>query len=287
MESPLYKRLIVSRLLPDFLSRLLPARLTIGLSSDGIAIVITKGIKNSIVHQQFITDTQYADWQSLVQQLNATLSQLKLVSNSVCTVVLSSDFVRYLVLPAQSFTMSESEKIAYIQAAYRDIYGAVTDNWHIKCDDAAPNQNMLAVAVDTQLMTALGQLATQYLFKLKSVQPQLMAAFNGVMPQILRKNGYLVLLEQTKLMLIRLQNGQCQHLRALTFSSDWQLDLQQAIQRESALNEEIEAVDKQLYIYAPALKNTLISDIKGWNIKKIGLKNGLPNPHYAMLEAVL
>lgn len=287
MESPLYKRLIVSRLLPNFLSRLLPARLTIGLSCDGIAIVITKGIKNTIVHQQFIADTQHADWQSLVQQLDATLSQLKLVSNSVCTVVLSSDFVRYLVLPAQPFAMSESEKTAYIQAAYRDVYGAVTDEWQIKCDDAAPNQNMLAVAVDSQLMNALGQLATQYLFKLKSVQPQLMASFNGVMPQILRKNGYLVLLEQTKLMLIRLQNGQCQHLRALTFSGDWQLDLQQAIQRESALNEEIAAVDKQLYIYAPALKNTLISDIKGWNIKKIGLKNGLPNPHYAMLEAVL
>lgn len=277
----------MSRLLPDFLSRLLQARLTIGLSSDGIAIVITKGIKNTIVHQQFITDTRHADWQSLVQQLDATLSQLKLASNSVCTLVLSSDFVRYLVLPALPFAMSESEKIAYIQAAYRDVYGAVTDDWHIKCDDAAPNQNMLAVAVDAQLMTALGQLATQHLFKLKSVQPQLMAAFNGVMPQISRKNGYLVLLERTKLMLMRLQNGQCQHLRTLTFSGDWQLDLQQAIQRESVLNEEIAAADKQLYIYAPAQKNTLISDIKGWSVKKIGLKNGLPDPHYAMLEAVL
>lgn len=287
MESPLYKRLIVSRLLPDFLSRLLQGRLTIGLSSDGIAIVITKGIKNNIEHQQFIADTRHADWQSLVHQLDATLSQLKLVSNSVCTVVLSSDFVRYLVLPALPFAMSESEKIAYIQASYRDIYGAVTDEWHIKCDDAAPNQNMLAVAVDAQLMTALGQMATQHLFKLKSVQPQLMAAFNGVMPQISRKNGYLVLLEQTKLLLMRLQNGQCQHLRTLTFSSDWQLDLQQAIQRESVLNEEIAAADKQLYIYAPAQKNTLISDIKGWSVKKIGLKNGLPDPNYAMLEAVL
>ena len=277
----------MSRLLPDFLNRYVATCLSIGLSGDGIAIVIAKGVKNTIVQQQFIANTQQADWQSLVQQLDTALSQIKLASNTVCTVVLSSDFVRYLVLPAQPFAMSESEKTAYIQAAYRDIYGAVTDGWHIKCDDAAPNQNMLAVAVDAQLMTALSQLATQYLFKLKSVQPQLMAAFNGVMPQISRKNGYLVLIEQTKLMLMRLQNGQCQQLRTLAFSGDWQLDLQQAIQRESALNEEITIADKQLYIYAPAQKNALINDIKGWNVKKIGLKNGLLNPHYAILEAVL
>ncbi len=283
----LYKRLIVSRLLPDFLNRLVATRLSIGLSNDGIAIVMTKGAKNNVVHQQFIANTQQADWQSLVQQLDAALSQLKLASNTVCTVVLSSDFVRYLVLPAQPFAMNETEKTAYIQAAYRDIYGAVADGWHIKCDDVPPNQNMLAVAVDAQFMAALSQLALQRSFKLNSVQPQLMAAFNGVMPQISRKNGYLVLLEQSKLMLMRLQNGQCQHLRTLAFSGDWQLDLQQAIQRESALNEEIAAADKQLYIYAPAQKNTLMSDIKGWNVKRIGLKNSLLNAHYVMLEAVL
>lgn len=287
MASPLYKRLTVSRLLPDFLSRLLPACLSIGLSSDGIAIVMSKGAKNNIVHQQFIANTQKADWQSLLQQLDVALSQLKLASNTIVTVVLSSDFVRYLVLPAQLFTMNETEKTAYIQAAYRDIYGVVADGWHIKCDDAAPDENMLAVAVDAQLMAALSQLAVQRSFKINSVQPQLMAAFNGLMSQISRKNGYLVLLEQSKLLLMRLQNGQCQHLRALALSGDWQLDLQQAIQRESALNEEVTAADKQLYIYAPAQKNALISEIKGWNIKKIGLKNSLPNAHYAMLEAVL
>ena len=286
-----YKRLIVSRLLPDFLNRLVAMRLSIGLSSDGIAIVMRKGAKNNNMHQQFIANTQQADWQSLLQQLDAALSQLKLASNTVCTVVISSDFVRYLVLPAQPFAMNEAEKTAYIQAAYRDIYGAVADGWHIKCDDAPPEQNRLAVAVDVQLMAALSQLAVQYSFKLKSVKPQLMAAFNGLMPQISRKSGYLVLLEQSKLLLIRLQNGHCQQLRTLAFSTDWQVDLQQSIQRESALNDDNITTDKPLFIYAPAHKNTTIKSIKGWNIQKVALKNvsktPLNNPHYAMLEAVL
>ena len=281
----------MSRLLPDFLNRLVATRLSIGLAGDGIAIVISNGAKNNIVHQQFIANTQQADWQTLVQQLDAALSQLKLASNTVCTVVLSSDFVRYLVLPAQPFAMNEVEKTAYIQAAYHDIYGAVADGWHIKCGDAAPAQNMLAVAVDAQLMAALSQMAVQYSLKLKSVQPQLMAAFNGLMPQISRKSGYLVLLEQSKLLLMRLQNGHCQQLRTLAFSTDWQLDLQQSIQRESALNDDSITTDKPLFIYAPAHKNTAIKNIKGWNIQKVAIKNAaktpLNNPHYAMLEAVL
>jgi hypothetical protein len=277
----------VSRLLPDFLSRFVATRLTIGLSGDGIAIVQNKVFVKDLVYQQFIASVQNADWPSLLQQLDAALSQLKLPKNTPITVVLSSDFVRYLMLPAQPFAMNSAENAAYTQAAYRDIYGLAADNWHIKCDDAAPDQNRLAVAVDAQLMAALSQLAAQYSFKLKSVQPQLMAAFNGLMPQLARKNGYLVLLEQSKLLLIRLQNGQCQHLRALALNGDWQLDLLQAVERESALNDDRTANDKQLFIYAPAQKNTAINQIQGWKTQKIGLKNTLSNPPYSMLEAVL
>lgn len=277
----------MSLLLPDFLSRLVATRLTIALSSDGIALVQQARFKKTFVQQKFIANTQTTDWQSLVQQLDAALSQLKLASNTLCTIVLSSDFVRYLMLPAQQFAMSKAEKNAYIQAAYRDIYGAAADGWLIKCDDAAPNDNMLAVAVDEQLMVALSQLAAQHKLKIRSVQPYLMAAFNGLVPQMARKNGYLALLEQSKLLLIRLHNGKCQHLRTIAFHHDWQLDLQQAIQRESALNESDVASEKHLFIYAPTQKNTAIDAMQGWKIQKIGLKNALANPYYAMLEAVL
>ena len=273
--------------MPNFFSEFKATHLAISVGIDGLAIVQSKGFKKTLVHQQFVASDQESDWQLLVQQLAAALLQLKTASNTLCTIVLSSDFVRYLVLPAQPFAMNNVEKMAYIQAAYRNIYGPVTDDWHIKCDDAAPNVCMLAVAVDAQLMVALAQLATQHQLKLDSVQPYLMAAFNALIPQLLGKNGYLVLLEQSKLLLIRLQNGKCQHLRTLTFHHDWQLDLQQAIVRESALNEDCITANKQLFVYAPAKKNTTINKIIGWEIQKVDLKNGLSNPQYSMLEAVL
>lgn len=291
----------MSRLLPSLFSHLTGARLYLALSAEGIAIVQqSSGFKKQLIKQQYVSNNQAknsANWQSIVNQLDDSLSQLKPAKNTLVTVVLSSDFVRYLILPVQQIAMNFAEKMAYVQAAYREIYGAAADSWQIKCHDSAPHQSTLAVATDCQLIVALSQLMAKHQLNLHSVQPYLMTAFNGLMPQIAQKNGYLVLLENTKLQLVQLQNGICQQLRTVSCHDDWQLDLQQAIQREMVLNEHAE---NRVLVYAPAHKNTALKPMQGFTIEKIGekigLKNGLSNrpkselindAHFALLEAVI
>lgn len=285
----------MSRLLPSLLSHFTGARLYLALSAEGVAMVQqSSGFKKQLIKQQYISNNQpqnSANWQSIVNQLDDSLSQLKPAKNMLVTIVLSSDFVRYLILPVQQIAMNFSEKTAYVQAAYHEIYGVAADGWHIKCHDSAPHQSTLAVATDNQLIEALSQLMAKHQLNLHSVQPYLMTAINGLMPQIAQKNGYLVVLENTKLLLIRLQNGACQQLRTIACHDDWQLDLQQAIQREAVLNEHAENL---VLVYAPTHKNTGLKPMQGFNVEKIGLKNGLSNrpseitnPHFALLEAVL
>lgn len=286
----------MSRLLPNLFSHFTGARLHLALSAEGIAIVQqSSGFKKQLIKQQYVSNNQAknsANWQSIVNQLDDSLSQLKPAKNTLVTVVLSNDFVRYLILPVQQIAMNFAEKTTYVQAAYREIYGAAADGWHIKCHDSAPHQSTLAVATDSQLIEALSQLMAKHQLNLHSVQPYLMTAFNGLMPQIAQKNGYLALLENTKLLLIQLQNGACQQLRTIACHDDWQLDLQQAIQREAVLNEHAE---NRVLVYAPAHKNMALKPMQGLSVEKIGLKNGLSNrptseisdAHFALLEAVL
>ncbi len=290
----------MSRLLPSLFSLFTGARLHLALSAEGIAIVQqSSGFKKQLIKQQYVSNNQAknsANWQSILNQLDDSLSQLKPAKNTLVTVVLSSDFVRYLILPVQQIAMNFAEKTAYVQAAYREIYGVAADGWHIKCHDGAPHQSTLAVATDSQLIEALNQLMAKHQLNLHSVQPYLMTAFNGLMPQLAQKNGYLAVLENTKLLLIQLQNGACQQLRTIACHDDWQLDLQQAIQREAVLNEHGE---NRVLVYAPAHKNTALKSMQGFAVEKIGekigLKNGLSNrptseisdPHFALLEAVL
>ena len=282
-------------LLPDFLAAFSLGKLCVALSADGIALVQqTAGFKKNVRHQQHVklnSSVAQPKWQSAISELDGLFSQLKLSKNTPVTIVLSSDFVRYLMLPAQPIAMSYAEKTAYANAAFHEVYGMAVNDWHIKCHDAAPHESTIAVAVDAQLITALNQLAVKYQLKLNSVQPYVMAAFNSLIKQTAQTNGYLVLTENSKLLLLQLQKGACQQLRTVAIShaedGDWQADLNRAIQRELVLNDNLPEANKQLLIYAPAQKNQTLNKLDGWQTKRVGRNSLLSDARYAMLEVVL
>ncbi|PPD56771.1 MAG: hypothetical protein CTY10_02460, partial [Methylotenera sp.] len=97
-------------MLPSLFSHLTGERLYLALSAEGIAIVQqSSGFKKQLIKQQYVSNNQAknsANWQSIVNQLDDSLSQLKPAKNTLVTVVLSSDFVRYLILPVQQITMN-------------------------------------------------------------------------------------------------------------------------------------------------------------------------------------
>jgi len=282
----------VLRLWPSFS----PNTLWVTFAADGLAIVQqTRGFNKRITDQQFIktrhTEKHPAEspnWQLLVNQLDGYLSSASLNKNTQMNVILSSDYVRYIMLPAQQVAMNSAEKSAYVNAVFREIYGAAANDWYIKYHSAAPHQNTPAAAVDKQLLASLEHLAGKYQLKLNTVQPYLMAAFNALNHSIHKANGYLVLLENTKLLLIYCQQGVCQQLQTVTVNQDWQTALKNALNRELLLNEQLNTADKNLFIYAPAQKNTSLNAIDGWHVQRIGHANKakLEAPFY-MLESVL
>lgn len=292
------------RLWPRFSS----AKIWLALSIDGIAIVQqTRGLNKRILSQQYInvegldldgdlsTDISVdkPHWPKLINQLDVYLSDLKLKKNTQLNVVLSSNFVRYLMLPAQQIAMSQAEKNVYTNAIFAEIYGVAANDWHIKAHPAAPDQNTVAVAVDKLLLTALNQLADKHQFKLNSVQPYLMAVFNALSKEIININGYFVLLENTKLMLVHLHKGVCQQLLTMPFTQNWQAVLSNMLNRELLLNEHLDATDKSLLIYAA--ENQDISPnafnpsaFEGWKTQRINHdKQAKLAAQFYMLEAVL
>ncbi len=275
------------RLWPDFSSQ----KIWLAISVDGIAIVKqTRGLHKRILSQRYIkaSGADAAGWQTLINQLDEYLSGSDIKQNTQINIVLSSDFVRYLMLPAQQITMSKAEKISYAHAVFTEIYGAMVSDWHIKYHQAAPHQSTVAVAVDNALLAALNQLAVKHQFKLNSVQPYLMTAFNALARPIASTSGHLVLLENKKLLLVHLHKGTCQQMQVTPYSHDWQTDLNNMLNREVLLNERLDAMDKTLLIYAPTEKNISLNPLSGWKTQRIGYdKNPKLAPQFYMLEAVL
>ena len=251
-----------------------PNQLTVTLSIDNVAVNSRQGglpnLPNRVLEQKRISIKQAADelpWQLAINKLESLLKSMEVKGKTQLQVILTSDFVRYLILPCQPMAMSTAEKSAYAIATYRYVYGAVIDGWHIKLHDAAPNQSTIVAAVDEKLLATFKQISLKHQLKLNSVQPYLMSAFNTLNHQLSNINGYLVVLEAGRLLLISLRQGQCQNLRTIMVDDDWQTELKHLLMRESLLGD---TSGREVLVYAPAIKKSALNSIEGWNISRIG-----------------
>lgn len=268
-------------------------QLLVVLGKDSVAIVNrTRGLRTRIVDQKQVhfpqlveeLNTQTVIWERAISQLDILLSTMKVKAKSQLNITLASEFVRYLALPPQQMYMNLSEKIAYATAAYKEIYGSVVDDWEVRLQDTPAQDTAIVAAIDKKLLEALNQIALKHQLKLTTVKPYLMSAYNGLAKQIGGSNGYLVIVEFKRLLLINLLQGKCVNVRMFKLNSDWQSELKSLMVRESVLNDHKK---QEVLVYAPVQKNIVINTIEGWKLKRITLKNTLSNYHFAMLEVAL
>ncbi|MDO9050402.1 MAG: hypothetical protein Q7U70_02800 [Methylotenera sp.] len=257
------------------------------LGADNVSVVSRlRGLNNRVLDQQHVTFTQDADnlaWSRAANQLDGMLASMQVKSKAKLHITLASDFVRYLALPPQQVSMSSAEKLAYAAASYREVYGAVVDDWEIKLHDTPNHMVTIAAAADKKLLDVLKQIASKYQIKLVTVQPYLMTVFNSLSSQIAKTNGYLVIVEFKRLLLVNLHEGGCQNVRTYPLTNGWQIEFKNLMMRELVLADNNH---RQILVYAPTQKNIAINAIDGWQVKRIStLKSVLKNYHFAMLEA--
>ena len=234
-------------------------------------------------------------WQHAINQLDNLLGDFlpaqQIKPKTPLQIVLGSDLVRYLALPAQAISMNLAEKNAYASAAFKEIHGTNADDWQITCNDAAPQQAIIAAAIDKKLLQHLSQLALTHQLKLKSLKPYLMVAINGLAKQLAKTTGYLAIVEHSRLTLVMLQQGHCQQVHSHAIAGDWQAELKHILMRESVL---AEVAYRNVFIVAPihqntAHQNTALIAMDGWHITRIDQASRTnkisSDSRYAMLEA--
>lgn len=269
-------------------------QLLVFLGTDHIAVLNrSHGLKNRIVDQKQVTiqgsiesiKTDAPAWQQVTVQLERLLSAMQLKPGTRLNITLASEFVRHLSLPPLQIRMNAAEKLAYVVAAYQDIYGEVVNDWEMKLHDSPANETTLAAAIDKKLLAELSEIALKHQLILNTVQPYLMRAFNALASRIGNASGYLVILETKRLLLINLQDGKYQNLHTYVVGDNWQSELESLMLREALLSN---TDTQEVLVYAPTQKNVVLNVIDGWQQKRIGiLKNAINNIQYSMLEVAL
>jgi len=154
------------------------------------------------------------------------------VADTRATVLLSSHFVRYLVLPWSQALTSEEDWIAFAHHSFQSTYGAAsTSGWHIRLSDTGPGRARVASAVDCALIDALCSVPG-----VVSIQPHLMSAFNARRREIGGKAAWFVLQEPARLTITLVVGGEWQLVRTRQVNGDWQAALPALLDRESALS---------------------------------------------------
>jgi hypothetical protein len=137
-------------------------------------------------------------------------------------IVLSNRFVRYIVAPWQDQLAGGDMENAFARHCFRESYGPAADQWEVRVSAAPLGQPRIASAVDAEFLDAIRMEFAQSRLKIRSIQPQLMAAFNKWRNKVDGRASLFVVVDDqfyTSMVVVR---GRCEavHAGALTAPLD-------------------------------------------------------------------
>lgn len=153
-----------------------------------------------------------APWTPAVEALRELLAHPNL-RRAEATVILSNHFVRYLLIPWSASLVTGEEQLAFARMRLVQVYGGVAQSWMLRLSGGAAGCAQVAAAVERPLIDSLTTLLENSPLALRSIQPQLMAAFNTARKAIGR-DAWLAVAEPGRVLLGLLRSGRWISLRS-------------------------------------------------------------------------
>ena len=273
---------------------LFPDRLGIALYPDRLVLTRMSGdFGRGVKHKEIVPFAPaaqgVANWRPAVDALAATLAA-GTPANAEVTLVLSSHFVRYVLVPASDALGSREEEQAFARHCFERVYGSDSGDWTLKSSQADPTQARLACAVEQPLVEALANCLAGLNARYRSLQPHLMVSFNRVRTLIGALPAWLAVVEPGLICLGLLRKGQWQSVCAFKVGPDWLQELPALIAREDCLVESDSACERVLVV-APDAPGAKLPQTDQWRFETLlpasvaGLDPGRDAAHCIALGA--
>lgn len=172
---------------------------TLALVPEGIALREGGSVR-------LLRQTQAAGWEQLLGELRGLAGELGLRR---VRFVLSSQYARYAMLPAQPGVVSGRDWQALGELHMRKLFGAVADSWEVRVSLQGSGAPAVACALDRALLAGLETLAAEAHWQLRGIEPALMAVGNRHR-RALPEHGWLLLAEPQRLLLAAIEGGRWQ-----------------------------------------------------------------------------
>jgi hypothetical protein len=116
-------------------------------------------------------------WVATVAALEKSLAGF-VAPGVAATVIVSSRFVRYSIVPWRDNVISVPEQAEFARHCFKSIYGEVAAAWKIRLSNGGFRRNALASAVDAEMLRAVEEVLVGGSIRIVSIQPNFMAACN-------------------------------------------------------------------------------------------------------------
>ncbi len=206
-------------------------------------------------------------WVNAIQTLEAAMSELPKLPG-VAQVMLANHFVRYAMVPWSGGLSNEAEEAAYAKHCFSQLYGTSAESWELRLNHDVAGAPQLASAVDGQLLQDLRAVFARANVKLRSVQPNLMAAYNNCHAHLGKQDAWFAMFEQGNLCLGMVQQGHWGSVRTFKVGNDWLDRLPEMLDRETYLSE-LDAVSDEVYLWAPEHLQADLPASERWKIHKL------------------
>jgi hypothetical protein len=179
-------------------------------------------------------------WRAALQALEAALPEFR-DGHPVATVILSNHFMRYTLVPWSENLANAEEELAFTRHCFNRVYGQAAGEWALRLDHGTTDAPRLASAMDGVLLDGLRGVFERAGIALKSIQPHLMAAFNGFRGSLRQPCVWFALMEPGNLCLALLHHGRWVRVRNLRIGGAWREELPMLLEREEYLSDHPEA----------------------------------------------
>jgi hypothetical protein len=139
--------------------------------------------------------------------------------------VIADHWARYAIVPWSDALSSEAERLEHARVCMSNAYGDVVAQWTVTISEAPPGAAQVACAIPTALLQRLHALLASKSLRVKSVQPQLIAAFNGWRGSLSSAGGWFVTVDEGSLAAAHFSQHHWDYVRSVRIGNDWEVEL--------------------------------------------------------------
>jgi hypothetical protein len=211
-------------------------RVTITLSPTQVTMLrYARGLRPALKDRKALACPARVDggnWQPAVETLRDALAHPN-IGAADATVVISNQFMRYLLLAWNPGLVTAQEEMAFALARFVQVFGEAAQDWVLKFSPARPGAPSVACAIERPLLEAVIALIGGSPLRLRSLQPSLMAVCNE-RNKLPAGDAWIAVAETGRLLLGALRAGEWVSLRSRPLNGH-ALALAEIIKQEALL----------------------------------------------------